>query len=453
MLAKFKFSVLVLTFGFLSGCGGETATSDSNDPPQSTAPSQSNDALQLTETSSTALNSSTSSNSENPNTSLSLNGGTEERPDNLLKQGVMAQLNELRQTLGLDPYDYDANLADAAQNHQDYLAANGVYSDRQSRALTGYTGVTAQDRASFTGYADSVLSATSFSAESDDSAVMDLMADPTSRLALLAWQVDTMGMGSAELIRSEQSVSILVADEEQAAEVVDDNRPIMAWPTQTFPVAPKILMDKRSEDKGCQMANYPLSVQLNPELSQFIHLLSDTFTLQRLGRTQKIALDVTTQSNWLTSENWIDRLPALVAMPTEALDWGATYQASVDYWDNRTGVVETYRWLVKTQASSDEVVWLEELPINTINGRYRLTLAPGQSVELNTLPQSCQDRISELDIHTIYRGDGVELLSNQSLKVLGGKISGPEGIILTRFMIKSQDSSVADRVVEVRVEE
>lgn len=113
-------------------------------------------------------------------------------------------VNQLRASAGMAPLYWRAELADGAQAHADYLAANpitesgffGGSAHRESPGLQGFTGVAPADRALQQGYPHGqVLENVSSGSDDVSDAIDGLMGAIYHRLGFLDFAIDELGSG------------------------------------------------------------------------------------------------------------------------------------------------------------------------------------------------------------------------------------------------------------------
>ena len=113
-------------------------------------------------------------------------------------------VNQLRASAGMAPLYWRAELADGAQAHADYLAANpipesgffGGSAHRESPGLVGFTGIKPADRALHQGYPHrQVLENVSSGGDSVSDAIDGLMGAIYHRLGFLDFAIDELGSG------------------------------------------------------------------------------------------------------------------------------------------------------------------------------------------------------------------------------------------------------------------
>ena len=116
----------------------------------------------------------------------------------------LGYVNQLREAAGMAPLYWRAELADAAQAHADYLAANpipaggffGGSAHRESPGLSGFTGVEPADRALRQGYPHrQVLENVSAGGDGVNTAIDGLMGAIYHRMGFLDFDIDELGSG------------------------------------------------------------------------------------------------------------------------------------------------------------------------------------------------------------------------------------------------------------------
>lgn len=117
--------------------------------------------------------------------------------------GHVDRLMEIRARLGLPRLSWDARLAQAAQNHADYLTRHGTTGHFEDATLAGFTGAGFAERAQRAGYpraiGETIIhgNATTYA---EGHAYLDaLLYSPAHRFFLLGSDVDEFGAGGTPL--------------------------------------------------------------------------------------------------------------------------------------------------------------------------------------------------------------------------------------------------------------
>ena len=115
------------------------------------------------------------------------------------EQNALTYLNELRIGAGLIPFQSNAQLNTAAQNHANYLTNHLTYGHREDIKHKDFTGEFASSRVSYVGYASpQVIENVSTSNPNAKESLDGLFAAIYHRLAFLDFRADAMGIGISQ---------------------------------------------------------------------------------------------------------------------------------------------------------------------------------------------------------------------------------------------------------------
>ncbi len=115
------------------------------------------------------------------------------------KQHAAFAVNRIREAVGLGTLVNHEVLAQAAQNHAEYLVANHEKSHFETRGAKKFTGVAPVDRTMYTGYASrQVMENLSTSHNSGEDSVQGLFSAIYHRFGFLDLNIDSIGVGVAQ---------------------------------------------------------------------------------------------------------------------------------------------------------------------------------------------------------------------------------------------------------------
>ena len=126
-------------------------------------------------------------------------------------------LNDLRASVGAPPTREDSRVDIAAQNHANYLSANGIVGHYESAGAAYYTGYAPRDRLAAAGYFATWVSEVAASYSGWQDAMTELWAAPYHRLGMLHPHNIVAGWGHSSLGGREATVGDFVYDFSSAA--------------------------------------------------------------------------------------------------------------------------------------------------------------------------------------------------------------------------------------------
>lgn len=289
---------------------------------------------------------------------------------------TLTHLNTLRAQAGLPAYVSNTQLQTSATAHSNYLYTHNLMGHGENPVNSGFTGINASDRAKFAGYSISSVSENiSYNSDSGEELIDDLMTAVYHRMSLLDFDKDEIGIGLLQQTKTNTGAlwSVLTTNsglkgfndlcvtggdyfqtgswylcadsltkvsttryDQIHASLRAQSSDVVVWPAANSIVPPAFYEESPDPLPECSVSGNPISVQVNPGLNSQINLLPNTFTLKE--KTSQSAVPIirtlsnvmaqpdTNASSWQTNNiKWF------AAFPTSRLNWGTTYQASIDY--------------------------------------------------------------------------------------------------------------------------
>ncbi len=273
-------------------------------------------------------------------------------------------LNEIRKTAGMSTFTKNLRLEAAALNHANYLAYNILTGHYESVGTAKFTGITPQDRTSFTGYRSLLISENVSSGNTTGIRSIDgLMSAIYHRFAFLDFTKTEIGIGIAKDVKSKHSAyvynmgnaafnrlcktpslsnhsryysnickpktNIAAVDFDRENLLVQSgNNKIVVWPTNNDKnVAPAFFEESPDPLPDLEVSGFPISLQFNP--LHFDNVKIQTFKLY--NDSDNIEIVNTRLLNKETDPN--KRLTALqyALFPLERLEWNTWYRVEVNY--------------------------------------------------------------------------------------------------------------------------
>ena len=288
-------------------------------------------------------------------------------------------LNELRGRADLVDYGYNAELAQAAQNHADYLAQNNTTGHYESAGGNGYTGYAPSDRTAYAGYRSlSVTENVSYGEDDGYESVDDLMSAIYHRFGFLDFARDEVGSGVGTYASGSKSyvynmgtaalntlcsgssysgygsyyysvcnpdIHVQVSAYDGALDQVRAGNPeLVFWPVEDGTDIPPVFYEESPDPlPDYSVSGYPVSIQFNP-----YYVGSAGLTDLRLYRdadgtevTPTRLLDQYTDPN--------GRLDGYeyVLFPLERLDWNTAYRVEASYVVDGAPVTRSWRFTTR----------------------------------------------------------------------------------------------------------
>ncbi len=312
---------------------------------------------------------------------------------------VYSYLNEIRQKAGMSTFTKNLRLEAAALNHANYLADNILTGHYESVGAAKYTGITPQNRTSFTGYRSLLISENVSSGNTTGIRSVDgLMSAIYHRLAFLDFTKTEIGVGIAKNVKSKHNAYVYnmgnagfnhlcktpsISNESRyyskicnpninipAAEfdrekllVLSGNKKIVVWPTNNDKnVAPAFFEESPDPLPDLAVSGFPISLQFNP--LNFDNVKIEKFQLYNDSDNIEIV-----NTRLLTKETDPNRrLTALqyALFPLERLEWNTWYRVEIKY--IHEAKLENLVWRFRTKNLN--------LPLFKLNGNGNVINIP-----------------------------------------------------------------------------
>jgi len=325
----------------------------------------------------------------------------------------LAYLNDMRVEAGLAPLNANADLQRSAQNHSHYLYLNHITGHSEDSSLDGFTGETPAERGIEAGYRSVNISENvSWGQQDVYSSIDKLFAGIYHRFTFLSMGKDEIGIGIEakhytfdlgnsrldDLCRnhtyswgryyynacrdSEKKIEVAAYDEARDHDKSADNAPeIVVWPPRNGNgVLPGFYAENPDPLPDHEVSGYPVSVEFN----------SVTYPLA----PEEVSLTLQDdEGNPLESIMLMDRnndpqqhLTAhqFALFPLEHLEWGSTYQATLDF-DG-----QSRQWCFATRSLSTfgadrvyRIDQIDDLERSIVSGKtYALYFVPQDSGDM-----------------------------------------------------------------------
>jgi len=386
---------------------------------------------------------------------------------------LLSYLNTLRTLAGLPTYFNNSQLEASATAHSIYQLANNVMSHDEDPAKVGFTGLNAADRAKYAKYfITSVSEDISFNKDTGEELIDGLMTAVYHRMGLLDFDKDEIGLGlvknpkttdgtlwsvlttnsglklfnetcasGGELIQSgyyylcnDGTTKVSAASYDQwHATLRAQSSDVIVWPPAGGTVPPSFYEESPDPLPECSISGNPVSVQVNPANNTQIQLDLASFSLKEKLTGNVIPLfrtlsNLSAQPDPIAS-HWQNNSQAwFAAFPTLRLNWGTTYQASINY--TFAGTVITKSWEFSTQALSQTPIVLTQ---NTMT-----VSAPGQSkFVIYVPPGDCKAGTTQLASNAVGSNPLVSLQSIDA-HTFTATVSGASQFTLTFTQVGNQ---------------
>lgn len=327
-------------------------------------------------------------------------------------------INDIRKQTQLTPFTWNNELAEAAQNHANYLTANKTHGHREYYSRPLFTGEWVPDRALNAQYPHRMVSENVTSKSGDNkfyNPVDSLMSAIYHRFGFLDFTKNEIGIGHkygginsyvyvmgdtafTDICKlpeftdqGEYNYKICPNETKRIKKsIVDDskqntllnNGKIVLWPTPDAINIPPVFFEESPDPlPHHSVSGYPISIQFNPAYFKsapkitgfklFINSTKDAI------KTIKI-LDKNTDPNDVLSEF------QHALFPLQRLDWNTTYNALVEYTDIDSNKKQSITWSFSTKHF--------EKPIITVNqSKQSIKVKKGQNYVLYFPPKHAND--------------------------------------------------------------
>ncbi len=289
---------------------------------------------------------------------------------------TLTHLNTLRTQAGLPVYVSNSLLQTSATAHSNYLYTHNVMGHTEDPIKGGFTGANPSDRAKAAGYSiSSVAENISYNSDTGEELIDDLMTAVYHRMSLLDFDKDEIGIGLVQHTKTNTGAlwSVLTTNsglkgfndlcvaggdyfqtgsyflcadgltkvsvtryDQIHASLRTQASDVVVWPASNSIVPPAFYEESPDPLPECSVSGNPISVQVNPGLNSQINLLPNTFTLKEKTSQTPVAIfrtlsNVTAQPDPAANSWQTNNIEWFAAFPTSRLNWGTTYQASIDY--------------------------------------------------------------------------------------------------------------------------
>jgi hypothetical protein len=290
-------------------------------------------------------------------------------------------LNQIRQQAGMSTFTKNVRLEAAALNHANYLADNILTGHYQYiKSAKKFTGLTPQDRTSFTGYRSLLVSENVSSGNTNSIRSIDgLMSAIYHRFAFLDFAKTEIGIGIAKNLKAQHSayvykmgnaafnrlcktisfsnegryysnicnsnIHINAGDfDREKLLALSANNKIVMWPTNDDKhVPPAFFHESPDPLPDIDVSGFPISLQFNP--LNFSSVKIKSFKLYT--DSNNIEIVNTRLLSKQTDPN--GRLNSLqyALFPLERLDWNTWYRVEVQY--IHQGKIKNLQWRFRTK--------------------------------------------------------------------------------------------------------
>ncbi|MBL7003806.1 MAG: CAP domain-containing protein [Gammaproteobacteria bacterium] len=354
-------------------------------------------------------------------------------------------LNQLRSSANLTPFDWNPQLALAAENHAKYLSANHQSGHKEQKGKPFYTGDWADNRSIASQYSNRMVSE-NITAKTGDinnyNPVDNLMTAIYHRFTFLDITKDEIGIGyqmdklSAYVyVLGNKGLSQLCqqppfkgageyyfntcldADKKigkQAFEKQDQalklaNPDLIIWPANNSTnIMPVFFEESPDPLPSTSVSGYPVSIEFNS--AKFpIPPKVKTFTLHEAKNNKAIEIIKILNEKNDQNQNLTAYQHAL--FPKNRLLWGKQYSAKVSYFDPNSQSEKTHSWAFTTQGF--------EYPTYTIKPRtFPLTVEANKTFILYFPPRHSNDVNAALSYQDKGAGMEVSYIDKNTLKVI-----------------------------------
>ena len=322
--------------------------------------------------------------------------------DSTTAYAMWKYLNDLRATVGAPVAREDARVDTAAQNHANYLSANGIVGHYETAGAAYYTGYAPRDRLAAMGYGATFVSEVAASYSGWQDAMTELWAAPYHRLGMLHPHNVVAGWGHSSLGGRESTVGDFVYDFSSSAPSVIRSPAAgqTGVPTSWSGVeSPNPLPAGAARPVG-----YPIMVIYN-------HSRTTTLRSASLVRTS----DGTAVPLYYGTQQF--EYDYAFVIPQSPLSRGTTYAVRMDL--TVAGQPVTESWNFTT--SADALLHLTTLHSAWAGQTYPPALIPGQTTTVtvryaNTGTQTWQRGVAGSEVRLGINGDSM-LYSNLGMNV------------------------------------
>ncbi len=331
----------------------------------------------------------------------------------------LTYLNDLRAQAGMTPLTTQADLAQAAASHAQYLTTNQLTGHNEDPADPGFTGVTAAERVVAAGYPSRSVSENISSGPDQDhrDSIDDLMSAIYHRHGFLAFDKDEIGgaesvyadgstrtwvynMGNSQLRAvcagpefsgsgtyyrgvCEPDIGVGAdAYEGAIAAVQGENPTLVVWPPEHGTDIPPAFFEESPDPlPDYSVSGYPVSVLFNPHEVDSAGLSR----LQLFRDADNHPIDNVREMNTATDPN--GRFDGLqyALFPLQRLDWNSRYRVEVDY--TQDGVNYSKQWTFTTRDPG--------VPVYTIANGERIEVASGTALAAYVPPTTAYPTLSD----------------------------------------------------------
>jgi hypothetical protein len=327
-------------------------------------------------------------------------------------------LNGMRKLAGMSPFSYNRALADAAQNHANYLHIHKQGGHGEQSGRRGFTGQTQSQRVIATGYPSS-QTGENVSYHVGNKGVMEsidgLMAAIYHRFAFLSFKYDEVGIGrvqsadySAHVYNfGNQQKSLLCQQKNHRApgryfyevcadprfrisvqdmqaaeyEVSSQNADRVVWPADNSEnIPPAFYREDPDPLPNHDVSGYPISVQFNP--AAYPAGLPAVTRFQLFREDDQRPLETITLLDATTDRNRKFEPNEHALFPLHRLGWDTQYRAELDYVVG--GKNHQYSWTFKTRRMTVPMVTVTE-------DNPAVLVKPGDRFALYVSPRGARD--------------------------------------------------------------
>jgi len=334
---------------------------------------------------------------------------------------VYDYLNQLRESAGLIPLKENNLLAQASNNHANYLISNDSFGHDESIQLTGFTGVSAADRVNSTNYFSRTVGEGISTGKTDNHAIDNLFSAIYHRFTLMSPVYNEIGIASSQEVNGnslilvhnmansglnqlcqqapfsgfgtfyenvcKNEVSLEAAAYDQALTSTRiGNDSIIVWPPVNGKDIPPAFFEETPDplsDYG--VSGYPVSIVFNGHdtdefLLENIYLYNDN-TNQLVTDTRLLNQDTDPNQSFSTNQHAL--------FPLQRLDWNTRYRVEISYRVNNT--LSSKTWTFQTREPATKTIKLAE-------DQSSFSLEIGVKTALYIPPQNPFDTLSAIKV-------------------------------------------------------
>jgi uncharacterized protein YkwD len=346
------------------------------------------------------------------------NQTTTQTPASASNTTLLAYLNSLRTLAGEPSYVINSQLTVSSTAHSNYQLTNNVMSHNEDPAKAGFTGLAPADRTKAAGYLITGVSEDiSYDKDTGEALLDELMTAVYHRMGLLDFDKDEIGFGFVKNTKTTNGTlwSALTTNsglkpfndlcatggdvissgtyylcndnatkvssthyDQWLASLRVQSSDLIVWPPAGSTVPPYFYEESPDPLPTCSVSGNPVSVQVNPaKISQIILDYASLVLKEKVsGATVPIfstLSNVSAQPDPLASQLLNITKPWIAVFPTLRLNWGMTYQASINY--TNSGVAQTKTWEFSTKSLTQTPIILTQVNTTiTANGQTQFVI-------------------------------------------------------------------------------